>query len=629
MFKHVKNLLIVIVVIMIVTVTVNCVNAENATESHDAFSDLSKDLNVSGNNISLCGDYKFDPSIDNDLIDGVKITGNVSIRGNGAIVDGGNQARGFFIDDNSNVTLENLTFKDCFSKKDGGAILIGKNSSVIIRNCHFINNKVYNSNGGAIYCMSSTGTEIHDCYFFNNTSIRQSTLEWNLFKKGMGSAICVNIDSDLKLYNSKFIQNNAYLSTILVISYDDVKYGLSNLHVNDCLFENNTSRHGGVIYLDELGKGEFISSIFRKNTASETGAALILDASLYALVNNCLFENNYARRGGGILIKVFEDTPALNVIISNSNFTKNTASISGGAIHSKLASTTILNCIFTENTAADNGGAVCINQGTFQMRGSYFYKNSANAGGGLYIKNANSNVEDSNFIKNRASLNGGGVYSNAISVQTSNCNYNGNSAPKGANVFGVFIAQIKQIDKYFNTVKLKIKLSSPWKTSLSQKIKLKFKGPKTYSTKWLKTSKSGILVVTLPANWKIGKYSVSITMDSGICRVNPMVVKILKAPCKVTAKKFTAKHKSKKYFRFYVKNSKTGKAVGNVKVKLKVFSGKHYKSYILTTNHKGMVKFKVSKLSVGKHAVEITKYSKSITFAKKKSKITIKKHSKK
>jgi predicted outer membrane repeat protein len=643
----------VAIIIFTVLLTIGSVNAENITATNNAtdvleespdnslsdfdenpvnsFSDLDEEIwNSQPNSVlNLTESYKFNSSSDEQSFsDGVTISKNLTIVGkNNACIDGNGSSRLLVISANCNVVLKNLTFKNGYSSSSGAGILLKHNATLVVDNCVFENNTVYNSNGGAIGCLSGTNVDVRNSRFVNNTSIRVSDKEWENDKCGMGSAICVTIDSVLNLYKSAFISNNAYLATILVVTYDDIKVKLSKLFAKECLFENNTSNSSGVIYLDELGYGEILDSTFRNNVVTDAGAALILDASNYALVKNCLFDSNVGVKGGAIHIKVFDYSYLSNVSIIGCNFTKNRASVYGGAISAKYANATITNCRFTDNTADTNGGAIYTKLGVLRITNAYFENNKAENGGAIYLKDDGSSVQYSSFDKNVASLKGGAIYSKSENILSSNCKFTKNTAQKGVNVYGVFWAQVTQTSSYFSNVRLSIKLTSPWVDLLSQNIKLRFKGASNYKTDWIKTGSNGVLNLKVPLNLKVGKYSLEISMDSGVCYVNPITINVVKAPSKATVKKVTVPYNSGKTLKVSVKNSKTKTPVENAKLTVKAYTGKKHSTYTITTDKKGVAKFDTSRLSVGKHKIVISAADKSVKLSKVQSSVNVKKAS--
>ena len=60
---------------------------------------------------------------------------------------------------------------------------------------------------------------------------------------------------------------------------------------------------------------------------------------------------------------------------------------------------------------------------------------------------------------------------------------------------------------------------------------------------------------------------------------------------------------------------------------MKVYTGKKYKTYTLTSDKNGLIKFKTSILSVGTHKIEITAGNTNIKLSKVKTSIKVKKAS--
>lgn len=59
-----------------------------------------------------------------------------------------------------------------------------------------------------------------------------------------------------------------------------------------------------------------------------------------------------------------------------------------------------------------------------------------------------------------------------------------------------------------------------------------------------------------------------------------------------------------------------GKAVKKLKVKVKVYTGKHYKVFKLKTNKKGIIKFKAKKIRKGKHKIVLKSMDKKYSLKK-------------
>ena len=101
-------------------------------------------------------------------------------------------------------------------------------------------------------------------------------------------------------------------------------------------------------------------------------------------------------------------------------------------------------------------------------------------------------------------------------------------------------------------------------------------------------------------------------------------IKVSKAPTTVTAKKVTYRKGAKKYFSVTIKNKATGKVVKSLTLKIKVYTGKKYKTYTVKTNSKGIAKLSTKALKKGTHKVVISTTSKYYTVSKSGKLIVIK-----
>lgn len=416
-------------------VDVNNLTSDFENASVKTYTDLYDKINSSEDNsiVELNESYMFSPYLDDEsFIDGVKISKNLTLIGkNDAFIDGNHLATGLNISSGCHVVLKNIIFKNGYSKTSSGAILVSPNANLLVENCTFKDNGAYDSNGGAIYGLEGTNIEIHGCDFDNNTAAHLSTLPWDQFKSGMGSAICMRIGSNLKLYDSIFRNNNAYVTTILIITWDDVNTNQSTLYVENCLFENNVAYSNCAIYLDEFGIGEIINSVFRHNNSTDLGGTIVFDASKHAVVRNCTFEENSAVEGGGVYINTFDAKYHSTVEIYDSTFTKNTVKRLGGGMLSIRSTTLVENCKFDDNVAALNGGGVYAKFGSIKINNCEFARNSAEYGGAILLNDDESQITKSTFVKNVASKTGGGVYSNRGSVKINESNFKENHAEYG------------------------------------------------------------------------------------------------------------------------------------------------------------------------------------------------------
>ena len=144
--------------------------------------------------IILDKDYVYDSSTDSSLSDGITINKNITIIGNGHIIDGNNTTRAFGINGNYTFTLIDLIIQNCYSTGKGGSIY-SQGSTINISNVSFIKNNTTND-GGAIY--ASSGGAIN---------IINSLFNWN-HSSSWGGAIKSN-GATLTMQNSSFNGNTA------------------------------------------------------------------------------------------------------------------------------------------------------------------------------------------------------------------------------------------------------------------------------------------------------------------------------------------------------------------------------------------------------------------------------------
>lgn len=606
-----KKISIILFILLIFILGLGSINAQgndtilnNASDIEEipvkTYTDLQDKIDSyeDGSEVELNESYKYDSKSDNkSFVEGVVISKNMTLVGNNdTYIDGNFAARGLYINPNCNVVLKNIIFKNGYSKTHGGAINVGQNSILLIDNCTFHSNKVYNADGGAINGQIGTSIDIHNSEFYNNTSKRVSKLEWKEYKRGMGSCICMRIGTTLRLYDTIFRDNVGHLTTILIITWDDVNTQQSTLYVKNCTFENNTARTNAAIYLDEFGIGEIVDSVFRNNVATYSGGIISLDTAKSAIVKNCTFEGNNAIKGGAIYINSYDPAYVSNAKILDSTFKENIASEYGGAIYSVYGITEITNCKFNENGVGKNGGAVYARLGSIKITDCEFNKNQGEYGGALLLKADSNVVKSSSFIHNVASVSGGAIYSTQGSVSSSGCHYSKNSAPKASNVYGLFYAKVTKYVAANGAVKIKIVLSSPWKMSLSQKIKVNLKG---YTSNWFKTDSKGVYTFTVPKKKQVTKKTLSISMDQGFCQINKY---IYKNPGKITVPKSVKKSSNLKVT---IKNSQNKKPIKQTNFTVKIFTGKKYKTLSLKTNSKGVFKISMKKYSQGNHKISI------------------------
>lgn len=170
------------------------------------------------------------------------------------------------------------------------------------------------------------------------------------------------------------------------------------------------------------------------------------------------------------------------------------------------------------------------------------------------------------------------------------------------------------------TFKIKV-VDARGKAVAKVKLTLKvFTGSKS-KTVTLTTNAKGIASYKA-STLALGKHKVTISLankDKYQASAKTSSIKINKAKTTVKAPKVTGKYKKSKYFKVTIKNKVTKKAVSKIKVKIKVYTGKKFKTYTVKTNKKGIAKINIKKLKKGTHKVVIKSGNKNYIISKKSS----------
>ena len=432
-----------------------------------SFTDLNAAINGNEDDeIYLTNNYTFNSDSDSDFANGINITRDLTIHGNGFTLNGNNQARIFNINAEY-VTIENIIFINGHSEENGGAISINGRFTDSIINSTFINNSAYD--GGAIYIdgasegnticgefRDNTATHCGGGIYLKDTSTANNfTAEFynniaNAEKSGGG--IFFHNTSSNDYFESIFMYNNAYYGAGIFFYYEvnydifnsDFRYnnagscggaiffqGRTNCNIFRGNYINNTAStgNGGAITFKGVSENSFFECDFINNTAGEYGGAVNYRESPKNITFNTNFINNTAKYGGGInFFEIFDE------VIINGEFNGNKANEQGGGIASKGGK--IENITFTNNSA-NYGGAIYLN-GSGNIENCIFNDNTVeDDGGAVYLENSTNTVIDNCiFENNSATENGGAIrWENQKDGMVSNCNFTGNSAKNGGAIY--------------------------------------------------------------------------------------------------------------------------------------------------------------------------------------------------
>ncbi len=174
--------------------------------------------------------------------------------------------------------------------------------------------------------------------------------------------------------------------------------GKNTILVENCTFKDNIAEKGAAIY----GYGNLIvkDSLFINNTATVYGGAIVKDGDGDFIVENVKFISNSAfTYSGAVDCRGYSDVIQ---IFKNITFEGNNATCAG-ALYTSGKNVTFIDCIFNNNKAVDKdsgysplGGAVYVHYGSTKFINSKFTNNFAEGtGGALQLENTVSSVVDS------------------------------------------------------------------------------------------------------------------------------------------------------------------------------------------------------------------------------------------
>ena len=310
-----------------------------------------------GSTINLTQDYKYND--DFKLTSGVFINKDITINGNGHVLDGMGKSRIFNINYGDglsfhNVTLNNITFKNGNAKIYGGAIL--NFADLTIDNCYFTSNNAGTA-GGAINSLGSL-------------TLKNTKFDKNSAGGDAGAVFSLTLRKGAEFYYNYFAGQNATEDINLLLSIAMqalLEHGKDT--ITNCVFTNNIAngRGGGAVYA--YSHIDINSCTFNSNKAGEKGAAVFGCKDLF--IKNSKFNKNQASMyGGAVYFKCHEQSghyengtwvssvKYFTNSIEGSTFANNVAGERGGAIYGFRTSSSdtvhcakAVKCTFSDNKA--------------------------------------------------------------------------------------------------------------------------------------------------------------------------------------------------------------------------------------------------------------------------------------
>ena len=292
---------------------------------------------------------------------------------NNALINGEAQKAGLVCESCDTLSITNTIFTNCFIAYQGAAIYLLTCKKTTLKSSSFINNSATVNNAG-IY-MEESPLYIDSCLFQNN-SLQNKANAWGSTAVDILSYSTSDLTGILQLFNCYFNASSGF-SQILFQQHTNFEadscffsngFKTNSIYCSDCSKINiiNSSFIGfdskGCLFLKNSLYNPIILMIFgcsfQNNTNSIDGGAMISKGNLQGQIGNSSFHNNVALGGfGGALHYDCESVDySCDLLVSNSNFTNNSASLDGGAIKISGKLLTQHNNLFKKNLARNGFG---------------------------------------------------------------------------------------------------------------------------------------------------------------------------------------------------------------------------------------------------------------------------------
>ena len=285
----------------------------------------------------------------------------------------------------SDIYITNSVFSDTHG---GAVILDGPTGNVSISDCTFQNNRTFD--GSAMTFRGSTGNlSITNCTFHNaapavtmhgstrNIEILESTFRNNFAKNNFAIISSVNLEGPMEnVYITKCTFENCRSALLL-------KPLSGNVCITNCTFQNNIDSVYVASAVGILGTGSNIS--FTHCTFQDNSATAVM-ANLFTgniHITHCNFQNNSSVNNGGA---VSLNDATGNYSITSCTFQNNRASILGGAVmmYNIAGNVRIANSTFHLNSGYLGGAVLFSKSLNVFITMSSFTSNSASAGAAIF-----------------------------------------------------------------------------------------------------------------------------------------------------------------------------------------------------------------------------------------------------
>ena len=284
MFKKIIILMLTLVCLLSVS-AISAADTNNevivaVADSPGNFTELANTINSANGTLDLTKNYT---NTDNYKKQGIDITKDITINGNGYKIDAQGKSRIFNIADGVSVTLKNLTFingkaADRGTANYGGAIY--NQGDLIVENCQF-KDTTAKASGGAIYTLNEVSVIVRGSNFTNITSGFD------------GGAVYID-EGSLSVMGSNFTNITSEGDGGAVYMFDGI------VVVTDSNFKDTKAQSGGGGAISTFGGSINVIGSNFNNTTSDNGGAIYTFEDVVTVIDS-KFEDTKAQSGGGAI----------------------------------------------------------------------------------------------------------------------------------------------------------------------------------------------------------------------------------------------------------------------------------------------------------------------------------------
>lgn len=248
-----------------------------------------------------------------------------------------------------NILINNCTFTSNEAISGFGGALNVSESSFTLTNCTFDENRATGGSGGAIYTAGNTSKEAYVLMEGNTIT--------NSFGSFGGACTFYNNGCEYTIKNNTFDSNIAATSGGATIN----GFGSNVIYENNT-FIRNSARFGGAMATQNNGVISLKSCNISENSTSDNAGALNIINHPNFVIDDCKFELNIAEMFGGV-ISASGDSIIASLVITNTEFSSNTANLQGAALNISNMNTDITSSVFgsNSNNGTGYGGAISVN----------------------------------------------------------------------------------------------------------------------------------------------------------------------------------------------------------------------------------------------------------------------------